>query len=354
MLRFVKHRPVCVGWLSAARQTETMGVNHSAMFRGQLPRRIRLLDTFSQIISYAIGPYLRPEPYALIDYPNYLNPGDCAIWLGTRKFLEEAHGAPPAYVSSLRNFNRDQCLKQVRNGTVYFKGGGNIGAIYSKHDVMRSKILASLADQRTIILPQSLADHPSDYETGTLGFLRHSPHTVIFARDTFSKKAIEERIGRSVPLCPDLCHVLRFNSAKIGTDTGLLLRRDPEVRIFANAALETTRRSWDWDDIAMLRVWNKLGKLPVTIPNGFGRSAIQDYVAEAKVSAALARLSKYRTLITDRLHGVILSQSIGRRVLALDNATGKVLAYKRTWDNLLNGVSIASNLDDALRQADET
>ncbi len=309
------------------------------------------MNTLAAAIDGAIRPFIRAEPYALIDYPNYLNPGDCAIWLGTRKLLETMHGRPPVYVSTLRNFDHDRCLKSVGSGTLYFKGGGNLGSIYLKHDEMRARILAGMRGRRIVLLPQSIADDADDSRSGTLNFIRDNPETVVFARDTVSKAAIEGRIGRCAPLCPDLCHSLSFKQRKIGVGTGLLLRRDPEVGTFATASKEIVQSSWDWDDISTLRAWNRLGKLPVNIPNSFGRALVQDRVAKAKVESALGRLSASAVIITDRLHGVILAQSIGRRVIALDNATGKVKAYQQTWGSLLKGVSMAASLERALIEA---
>jgi exopolysaccharide biosynthesis predicted pyruvyltransferase EpsI len=310
------------------------------------------LNAFHQVIRNAIEPHVRPGPYALVDYPNYLNPGDCAIWLGTRRLLEELHGAPPVYVSTLRNFSVDRCMRRLGDGTVYFKGGGNMGGIYSKHDLMRRKILAALSGRRIVILPQSIAESNGGYaEAGTLGLLRHRPDWVLFARDRLSKAAFEDRLGRTVPLCPDLCHMLPFELAGPGEGTTLLVRRDPELKTSTLAPQVMLRDAWDWNDIAMLRIWNKLGKLPVSAPNGAGRSRLQDLVARAKMEHAIKRLAKHATVVTDRLHGMILAQAIGRRVIALDNLTGKVAAYRQTWSDLLPGVSIAASLEEAISQA---
>ena len=310
------------------------------------------MSALHQIIREAIRPHVRPGPYALVDYPNYLNPGDCAIWLGTRRILEELHGAPPVYVCTLRNFSADRCTRHLGDGTVYFKGGGNLGGIYSKHDHMRRKTLAALDGRRTVILPQSIAESPGETaDAGTLDLLADGRDCVLFARDRPSKAAFEARLGRPVPLCPDLCHALEFEPAEAGDGTTLLVRRDPELRTSTLAPQEMLRDAWDWNDIAMLRVWNKLGKLPASAPNGAGRSSFQDRVARAKMQHAIRRLAKHATVVTDRLHGMILAQAIGKRVIALDNSTGKVASYFQTWSEMLPGVSIAASLEDAVRQA---
>ncbi|WP_421851087.1 polysaccharide pyruvyl transferase family protein [Oricola sp.] len=312
------------------------------------------MNALRSIIVDAVQPHTRKEPYALIDYPNYLNPGDCAIWLGTRKLLEELCGGPPAYVSSLRNFSKRECLRRVPSGTIYFKGGGNLGAIYSKHDRMRRRILESLHGRKIVILPQSMADVPDGTKqaaTGTLDYLRRHPDMLVFARDEVSKSAIEDRIGREVPLCPDLCHLLSFEQAAGGSGTTFLLRRDPEVKRHTSEPEEQLPASWDWGDIPSLKIWNRLGRLPSSIPNGFGRLKVQDAVAAAKVEHAIKRLAKHELVVTDRLHGVLLSSAIGLPVISLDNSTGKIAGYYKTWGTSLPRVSFSTSMQDALQSA---
>ena len=42
-------------------------------------------------------------------------------------------------------------------------------------------------------------------------------------------------------------------------------------------------------------------------------------------------LSPGETIVTDRLHAMLLALQMGRRVIAIDNANGKLTSYARTW-----------------------
>ena len=75
----------------------------------------------------------------------------------------------------------------------------------------------------------------------------------------------------------------------------------------------------DWPDAPGLRLWNRAGKLAHAI------AGPRDFVARRKVDAALRLLGRGRRVTTDRLHAMILASAVGRRVVAVDNSTGKVL-----------------------------
>jgi exopolysaccharide biosynthesis predicted pyruvyltransferase EpsI len=54
------------------------------------------------------------------------------------------------------------------------------------------------------------------------------------------------------------------------------------------------------------------------------------------------------SVTTDRLHGVILSQLLGKKVFAVNNSNGKIFNYFGTWTDYLEKVEVldTSGLED--------
>lgn len=279
--------------------------------------------------------------YALIDYPDYNNPGDAAIWLGTRKMLGDMAGGPPAYVSSLKRFDAAACIGKVGDGTVFLLGGGNFGSLYARHHARRLAAIAALHGNRVVQLPFSLAGVEGSVIEATRRVVRAHPDLTLIARDNATLAKAEALLGTGLLLAPDPAHALALTAPCPTKGEARLLRKDRE----STGRLDGTGQrldSFDWADIGRLRALNRLGKLALMLALPSARLAVMDLTAQAKVATAVNCLATGERVVTDRLHGMILAQMIGRDVVVHDNATGKVAAYLETWGASLGSVSIAA------------
>lgn len=275
---------------------------------------------------------VRPGPYALLDYPNYLNPGDAAIWLGARRALEMLTGDPPAYSATLRGFSAKECRAAIGSGTVYFLGGGNFGDLYARHQRKRLDVLGALTDNPIVQLPMSCALAASPDKAlidDTCRLYHHHPHLRIFARDGKALAMLKDRFGLEATLCPDTCHMLDAPVLAARQPVVTLMRRDPEM------VREGGGSTFDWRDAPGQRRTNRVGKLLLMLTPARMRLAVQDRIASRKVSLAFSTLAEGHVVETDRLHAALLAAAIGRRVILHDNTTGKVLAYRQTWADRL-------------------
>src|SRR5262249_30543702 len=100
-------------------------------------------------------PLLDDRPFALIDFPDYSNVGDSAIWLGEIAFLE-SQGLSPAYCGELWSHAPDAMVEAIGDGTIFLSGGGNFGTIWKAHHDSRLALLARFPDHRIVQLPQSI------------------------------------------------------------------------------------------------------------------------------------------------------------------------------------------------------
>ena len=274
--------------------------------------------------------------YAILDFPNYLNPGDSAIWLGTRQFLENLYGYAPSYVSTLKQFNEQHCRAKIGNGPIFFLGGGNFGDLYQKHNAQRLHILKQIPDNPVIFLPFSVANQPFP----NAQVRRVIKETVIahgnayfFSREKNTHAELQNNYAIKSVLCPDLAHFVPLVDMNLGHGTAMLLRKDRESIIE-----QQSDHAFDWPDIPNIKYVNRIGKLAALCPSGQIRLTTYDMLAAKKVRLAMHAIATGRQLTTDRLHAMILASAMGIQVEALDNSTGKVASYYSTWKDALPNV----------------
>lgn len=301
------------------------------------------MNPLGQIVSETLAPVATDSPYALIDYPNYLNPGDCAIWLGARRVLERLNGSPPAYVSTLRGFSAGRCRARIGDGTIFLLGGGNFGDLYLRHHEARLRCLEAVPGNPVVLLPISTARNANP-DAALVERTRRAlgARTTVFVREKRSLRDLQDTMGLDCRLCPDLVHGLDFDVIPAVRDVLCLLRTDIEAR---TARPEGSTAAVDWTDLAGLKAWNRAGKLALAVN---GSLAMHDWIAGRKLRLAGELVRSARVVITDRLHGLLLAHGTGRKVVILDNATGKLSSYLDTWREELAGTEEAQDLAEAL------
>ena len=62
-------------------------------------------------------------------------------------------------------------------------------------------------------------------------------------------------------------------------------------------------------------------------------------------------LARGKVVVTDRLHGHILSVLMNKPNVILDNSYGKVFNYHAAWTPGVQNVLVASNITDAFEKA---
>ena len=303
------------------------------------------MNALKEIVLETLRPSRTHQPYALVDYPNYLNPGDAAIWLGARSALGTVNGKPPAYSASLKEFSAAACRARVGTGVIYFIGGGNFGDLYPRHHLTRLKIINSMPDNPIVFLPSSCAWSSlidKDILAQTRRMLVRPGPIRMFTRERKSQAQMIDLIGLESTLCPDLVHALDIVGPLASTEVQAVLRRDREAATsFAGI------RGVDWNERADLRNWNRVGKLLLMGAPACASLSLRDWIAWRKTESAISLVAQGKRLITDRLHAFLIGMALARQVALLDNSTGKVFAYCDAWSDYLTGVRKARNMDDA-------
>jgi len=278
-------------------------------------------------------------PYVLLDFPNHINIGDSAIWLGEIDVLHGYHGRGPSFVCDA-GFSPERLRSALSEDTIiYLHGGGNFGDIWKMHQLFREKIIATFKNHQIIQLPQSVHYGVPEATAETKSIFQSHKQLSIMLRDRKSQSQLKEVLGLESLLVPDAAFCINASNFPVdttGRGLGTLLRTDVEKRDDAdqvatllppNTAIEDWRRpnalqlNWSLRKSRLVRkAPPKRAILPLILRhyNGF---------ATENVKRGLAQLAEAQIIITDRLHGHILSTLLGKPHVAIDNSYGKIANF---------------------------
>jgi exopolysaccharide biosynthesis predicted pyruvyltransferase EpsI len=302
---------------------------------------------------------------AVLDFPDHGNVGDSAIWLGEREALR-ALGVEVVYVSSCDTYDRGTLIRRLGStGVVLLHGGGNFGDLYPRHQAFREQVLDDLPDHTVVQLPQTVwFDRPERLERTRAAVERHGRFSML-VRDRASAELAHAVVPGEVSICPDPATALTLARAGAPTtDVLWLLRTDKEAPTSRRGrvadAAGSVRADWPEDPLPVkARVWatRQTGHLTsrLALPP-VARSCdaeTWDARARARVDRGVALLSSAHVVVTDRLHGHILSDLLDLPHVALDNSYGKIATYTRCWGIAPERTRLAAGLGQAATSARE-
>lgn len=313
---------------------------------------------------------------ALVNFPNHGNPGDPAIWLGSRTLLRDL-GVRIAYSSAWWDFDPAALRRAAGDAPVLINGGGNLGDLYAGQQGTRAEVLRSLRDNRIIQLPQSI--HFASPENADAMGLLISEHGgfELMVREKRSLGLAHELFGVDAILSPDHALGLRElqRSPRARKHPILWLARrpgDPEYVPYDEPAdMRVTRREWLEGVGESEREWDRRGRVALKINAAarhrrlhgpeprMWRSSVAHHVvsmtypilARRWVARGVDMLTDAEVVITDKLHGHLLCVLLGLDHVVLDNSYGKVSGTLDAWTGALSGVHRAVDGHDAMAQA---
>lgn len=303
---------------------------------------LRLVARLRREIRRTAGPLVgRSRRVALVDFPDYANVGDSAIWLGELEFLRAMGVRKPAYVCDQDTFDAEELRARVGRGPILLSGGGNLGDLYPRHQRFREEILRSFPNNPVVQLPQSIWFESREALDRARKVFDGHPRFTLLLRDRASlQRARREFDVRSV-LCPDMAFALGRlqREGRAERDHLWLLRTGPEA---AERSISPPHGAWqtDWafrGPSLLARLHRLLHSLAP--PSGrFGHGVLCRAIhltygplARSRLRRGIRLLSRARQVTTDRLHGHILCLLVGIPHRVLDNSNGKVGAFYRTW-----------------------
>jgi exopolysaccharide biosynthesis predicted pyruvyltransferase EpsI len=287
-----------------------------------------------------LGELLPPGvPCALVDFPNHANVGDSAIWLGERALLRRM-GVPVVYTCDLNSFCEQDLHDRLPIGTILIHGGGNLGDLWPHHQDFRVRIIRAFPHHRIIQLPQSIHFRQrANLDRARSVFGSHRDLTIC-VRDHQSLDVARTQFAAPCVLCPDMAFGIEdLPKAMVAADYDIIwhARADHESAGQALPPLDDTVLVTDWaagqgatpDWTRAMRsatqVYERSGANPDT------RTAASDSLAELHVARGCQLLARSRAVVSDRLHGHLLSLLLGLPHVILADRHGKIASAFATW-----------------------
>ena len=303
---------------------------------------------------------------ALIDYPNHANAGDSAIWLGERACLRRAN-VSVAYLCDMFTFSKTVIGSRLRDAVILIHGGGNLGDIWPGRQSWREEVIMAFPDRKIIQLPQTIHFRERRNLQRARAVFDGHPDLTILVRDRRSLELARNEFRAKSELCPDMAFALgvlpRVHPAR--DPIVCLARTDLESSGLARAKLAcgVTRVDWARDPISTIfrtgSQWlfsecDRVKALRRFLPGlswGFAQCGLFDHMARRNLGRGCGMLSRGNVVITDRLHGHILSLLLGIPHVLLDNTYGKLARFFETWTKECRLAFWAGNPDEAFQQA---
>lgn len=282
-------------------------------------------------------PLLENKKVLFCDVPMYGNVGDGLIYLGTLELFKllnvEVLDCITAYEPS--RLNESNYPKDI---VVVLQGGGNFGDIYPLHQNFRKEVLSKFKNHKIIHMPQSIHfENEANLIKDASDFNEHKDFSM-FVRDLPSFEQLNNAKFTNLSLCPDVATLLTNIVVKLpghNVDEKLyFLRKDKEA---VGDSDSITPGAVDWIDIIApnTQLTFSIAKRIIKYNNRLNIKGltyfITKYYQSKFVKESLVYFSRYDTVRTDRLHGMIFSQILGMKCEALDNSYGKLTRYIKAW-----------------------
>lgn len=304
------------------------------------PVTAHVLGRLKAKLSEILGEFDNSARIVYVDYPVHLNIGDLLINQGAELFFAE---------NKLNIWKRyyvldvPQEIPGIDDSVVFMlHGGGNFGDVWTRHQQMRENLLARYPWNRFVFLPQTVFFSDKELERKCLANIAQHGNSKVYGRDAESTEILRQGGISGASSMPDMAHMLWKHLKPCGEPVDenpfCLIRRDCETRGTNGAELAISGLpTVDWLDTIssshlMLasvahRVMHVLARLNVPVQ----KTQLWYPVRDRAVHDGVCAVSRHRSVITDRLHAMILGLLLGRRVTASDNSYGKLLRYANTW-----------------------
>lgn len=328
-----------------------------------------LVKELSARIDEVLGGLLEPaQRVALINFPNHSNAGDSAVWLGERASLRRL-GQQIIYQASWASYRRDDLAKVLgENDVILINGGGNFGDLYQHNqEVIRGRVLRDFRMTRTIQLPQSIWFQKSENLARAKSLCENHNNFTLMVRDLQSLNFAKEKLSVPTLLCPDMALAMGPlpRAREPRADILWLARADIEASGYEAPKGERDVEVVDWlTQLPDEDRWSGSARFMNAINQHLHQVAQRENSGSAPGRMLLAAtftsmakswagrgcsvLSRGKVVVTDRLHGHLLSMMMDIPHVLIDNSYGKVRSMYETWTKAGGNVHWADGPEDAL------
>ncbi|MCI3925819.1 polysaccharide pyruvyl transferase family protein [Paenibacillus sp. TRM 82003] len=303
--------------------------------------RARLLDDLAEVLP-------AHRSWTALDFPMHLNCGDSALHLG----LEAAAAQRGARVTRIldRRSYRPELLDP--GSLPVSMAGGTWGGLYPTHHELRLRFLRDTRGRDAVQMPQSIEHVDERHREELRRAVGEHGRFTFLVRDRRSYDIAVRDYDCEVRLVPDLAFAL--GPLPRGTATRPLAvqaRTDREA-----GGVEGFEETFDWitapprSRSALLlraaRRANAQQRRSASRPVAVAARAAMRALARANLQRACSMLSVGERVVTDRLHGHVISTLLGIPHVVVNDRFGKVRALHETWTADDPGTSFAASWSD--------
>lgn len=275
-----------------------------------------------------------------VDYPLHANVGDLLINLGSEQFFAEHH------LHIWRRYNQYDFPAQIpgiqTDDVFLLHGGGNLGDLWEPYQTFRESILERYPDNQVIFLPQTVHFQSRERETQSVGKMAAHRNLHVFARDYVSLDRLRKGGLSRVSPAPDMAHslfgVLKATSAADVGSALTLIRADKEASQPPTTLGSAAGAAVDWDRGTIAPFRRRAHPFVLRAVKAIGRytrpldaHGLWYWHRDGMIRDGVDLFSRYETIITNRLHALLLGLLLGKPVCAWDNSYGKLSAYYEAW-----------------------
>ena len=270
----------------------------------------------------------------LIGTPEYPNLGDHAIAVAEIEFIKALNLNCKLIEITQENlrYDRKEVFRHIKeDDLIIYTGGGFMGSMYleSGGGYLR-EVLKRFKQNKIIICPSTCYYESSEYGekcfNDDLEIWRNCSHLNLFLRDENSwNKVSKYRTERfRVHQVPDMAFLLDFKKRTNRNGVLCILRNDKEKAYdieIGQIEKELVAKGYAFREIST-RINRK----------------IRPSERVKKVQDMLSTISEAEIVITDRLHGMIMSIITNTKVIAIDNKSHKLSGSIKVYDNNLSNL----------------
>ena len=295
-----------------------------------------LVETLRERTLATLGPILAgARRCALVDFPDHLNVGDSAIWLGAVAVLHHL-GIDIRYRCDTSAYDPVRLRKSLGDGIIIINGGGNFGDVWKRHQRLREAVIRDFPDVPNIQRPQTLNFGNRDTLDDARRILDAHRRLTLIVRDEVSLEFVKTHFQATSVLCPDMAFSLgplRRPTAP-RADVLWLRRADHEAAAEQPATPPAGTIVCDWLDGPMplwRRARRKLDRGHSSWLSRRALAAAYEGQARSRLKVGCRLLAQGRVVVTDRLHAHILCLLLDIPHVVLDNSYGKLRRVSGTW-----------------------
>ena len=272
---------------------------------------------------------LKNENLIIMQVAKHGNLGDQAIALAQRKYLEENFPKSNIIEVPLEDtINKIKDIQEIKDkikkeDIIFIHGGGNLGDLYIREELIRRYIIKKFPDNKIILFPQTI--YFSDTEYGRLELIESKKiynkhkYLTITARERKSFEIMKKEFpNTNIILTPDI--VLSLNEVQNLERKGIMtcLRSDNEKYITDDQKEKIFS--------ILNQYYNEFTKVDTII-----KGDVEFQKREEILKNFWKSISSSEVVITDRLHGMIFCAITQTPCIVLKNSNYKIEETYKEW-----------------------